>query len=162
LPGGNTLSKEVRIVGLFNELEGEFDAARTAMKMARSLHADARGRAEKLDCSLYDLAYEFGVQECVNDRGLTYYAPTFTFIGAAGSVEGPSEEEVLKASTLCSLVEAAIAAAKQESEDRTSAILPPHRPALRPFITSGAAALKAAETPPPVESYDGPDDDIPF
>ena len=50
---------------------------------------------EKLDLSLYDLAYEFGVQECVNDRGQTYYAPTFTFIGAAGSPEGPSEEEAL-------------------------------------------------------------------
>ena len=33
----------------------------------------------------------------------------------------------------------------------------------RPLITSGAAALKVVEAPPPVESYDGPDDDdIPF
>jgi hypothetical protein len=160
LPGGNTLSKEVRIVGLFNDLEAEFDAARTAMKMARALHADARARAEKLDCSLYDLAYEFGVQELTNDRGLTYYSPTFTFVGAAGEPEGPTETEVFRASSLCDVVEASIAAAKREAEDRRSAILPPHRPALRPF-TSGAAALKAVEAPP-VESYDGPDDDIPF
>jgi hypothetical protein len=60
------------------------------------------------------------------------------------------------------LVEIAIAAAKREAEDRRGAILLPHKPALRPLITSGNAALKAVETAPPPSDYAGPDDDIPF
>jgi hypothetical protein len=165
LPSGNVIDKEARVAAIFNGVEAELDLAKTAMKVARTFNGDARAHAERFDCSLCNLAYELGVQELTNDRGQTYYSPTFTFIGAAGSPEGPSEEEALRANALCDLVEATIAAAKREAEDRTSAILPPHKPTLRPLITSGKAALKAVETaPPPVESYDGPDDDsdIPF
>ena len=166
LPNGNAIEKEARLAALFNGVEAEFDLAKTAMKMARAFHADARAHAEKFDCSLCDLAYEFGVQELTNDRGQTYYAPTFTFIGAKGSPEGPTEAEAFRASALCDLIEATLAQAKQEAEDRKGAILPPRTAALaatpRPLITSGNAALKVVEAPPPVE-YDGPDDDsIPF
>ena len=83
-PNGNAIDKEARIAALFNNVEAEFDLAKTAMKMARAFHADARANAEKFDCSLCNLAYEFGAQELTNDRGQTYYAPTFTFIGATG------------------------------------------------------------------------------
>jgi hypothetical protein len=164
LPNGNAIEKEARLAATFNGVEAEFDLAKTAMKMARAFHADARAHADKFDCSLCALAYEFGVQELTNDRGQTYYSPTFTFIGAAGEPEGPSETEVLRASALCDMVEAAIAAEKREAEDRRSAILPPRSIAPRPLITSGATALRAVEAPPPVESYHGPgiDDDIPF
>ena len=89
---------------------------------------------------------------------------TFQFIGAVGEAEGPTEEEILRASAVCDLVEAAIAAAKREAEDRRSAmILPPRKPTPRPLITSGATALIQPQAPPP-ERYDGPDDDsdIPF
>ena len=54
------------------------------------------------------------------------------------------------------LVEIAIAAAKREAEDRTGAILLPHRSALRSLITSRNAALKAVETAPPPDAYVGP------
>ena len=97
------------------------------------------------------------MQELTNDRGQTYYAPTFTFIGATGSPEGPTETEVIRANALCDLVEAAIAAAKQEAEDRKGAILPPRNVAPRPLFTSGSAALRAVEAPPPDD-----DADIPF
>ena len=50
---------------------------------------------------------------------------TFEFLGAVGEPEGPSEEEIIRASALYDLVEATIAAAKREAEDRRSAILPP-------------------------------------
>ena len=161
LPNGNAIEKEARIAALFNGVEAEFDLAKTAMKMARAFHADARARAEKLDISFCELAYEFGVQECVNDRGQTYYAPTFTFVGSVGDPEGPTETEVIRAGSLCDLVEAAINAAKREAEDRRSAILPPRNIAPKPLITSGAGALRVVKAPPPVN---GPeiDDDIPF
>ena len=157
LPNKNVIDKEARVAALFNGLEAEFDFSKTGMRVARAFYGDAKARAEKLDLSLCDLAYEFGVQERTNDREQTYYAPTFTFIGAVGDPEGPSEGEVLRASVLCDIVEATLAEAKQEAEDRKSAVLPPHKPALRPLIASGNAALKAVETPPPAI-----DDDIPF
>ena len=113
------------------------------------------------------MSYEFGSTELTNDRGRNYYSATFQFIGAVGDPEGPTEEEILRASAVCDLIETAVAAAKRESaflaEDHGRAILPPHRPTMRPFITSGATALRAVETAPPIQSYDGPDDDeIPF
>jgi hypothetical protein len=90
---------------------------------------------------------------------------TFQFLGAAGSVDGPGDQEVLRASAVGDLIEASIAAAKREAEDRRSAILPPRNIGPRPLITSGATALRAVETPPPPDAYAGPDVDdldIPF
>jgi hypothetical protein len=162
LPNENLIDKEARIAGVFNGLDAEFDLAKTSMRVARAFNSDAKARARKLGLPLYGLAYEFAAQELVNDRGQTYFGPTFAFIGAAGDPDGPSEEEIFRASALCDLVEATIAAAKREAEDRKGAILPPHKPALRPLITSGNAALKAIETAPPPDDYAGPDDDIPF
>jgi hypothetical protein len=147
LPNGNTIDKEVRCAGLFNGVEAEFDLAKTAMKMARAFHADARARAEKLDISFCELAYEFGVQECVNDRGQAYYAPTFTFVGAVGDPEGPTETEVIRASAVCDLVEATIASAKREAEDRGSAILPPRN--IAPSRLSPAAPRRSESSKRP-------------
>ena len=96
------------------------------------------------------------MQEAPGDRGQTYFGVTFTFIGAVGEPEGPTEEEVLRASAICDLVEATIAAAKREAENRKVAILPPRMAGPRPLITSGAAVLKAVDTASPI------DDDIPF
>ena len=162
LSNGNMLETEARLAGLFNGVEAELDLNRTGMRVARALNSDAKARANKHGVPIFGLAYEFASTELTNDRGQNYHSVTFQFIGAVGEAEGPTEEEILRASAVCDLVEAAIAAAKREAEDRRSAILPPRNSGPRPLITSGAAALRVVEAPPPVESYDGPDDDIPF
>ena len=134
------------------------------MRVARALNSDAKARANKHDVPIFGLAYEFAATELTNDRGQNYHSVTFQFIGAVGEVEGPTEEEILRASAMCDLVEAAIAAAKREAEDRRSAILPPRNIAPRPLITSGAT-LRVVKTPPPPDAYAGPeidDLDIPF
>jgi hypothetical protein len=167
LPNGNAIEQEARIAGLFNGLEAEFDLRATGMKVARGLNSDGRSRAKKLGIPIYALAFEFSSLECTNDRGQLYYSVAFEFLGAVGDPEGPTETEVIRAAALCDLVEATIAEAKREAEDRRSAPstnsgLTPRNIGPRPLITSGNAALKLVEAPPPVE-YDGPDDDsIPF
>jgi hypothetical protein len=164
LSNGNTLETEARLAGLFNGVEAEFDLNWTGMRVARALNSDAKARANKHEVPIFGLSYEFASTELSNDRGQNYHGVTFQFIGAVGEVEGPTEEEILRASAVCDLVEAAIAAAKREAEDRRSAILPPRAIAPRPLITGGATALRAVEAPPPVETCDGReiDDDIPF
>ena len=127
LSNGNMLETEARLAGLFNDVEAELDLNRTGMRVARALNSDAKARANKHDVPIFGLAYEFGSTELTNDRGQNYHGVTFQFIGAVGEAEGPTEEEVLRASAVCDLVEAAIAAAKREAEDRRSAILPPRR-----------------------------------
>ena len=159
LPNGNTIEKEARIAGVFNRaVDAEFDLSRTAMKVAKAFNSDAKARATKLDVPIFGLTFELGSQDLVNDRGQPYWGPTFEFIGAVGDVEGPSEEEIIRAGAICDLVEATIEAAKREAADRKVAILAPRASGPRPLITSGNAALKAVETAPPVERYD----DIPF
>ena len=152
LPNKNVIESEARLAGLFNSVECELDMARTSMRVARALNADAKARVVKHALPLFGLAFELGVVEVSNDRG-TYFAPTFTFIGAAGEPEGPSEEEILRASAIADVIEATITEAKREAEDQRSPI-PPARP--RPLITSGATALRAVKAPTLV------DDDIPF
>ena len=159
---GNMLETEARFASLFNGVEAELDLNRTGMRVARTLNSDAKGRANKHGVPIFGLAYEFGSTELTNDRGQNYHGVTFQFLGAVGEAEGPTEEEILRASAVCDLVETTIAAAKRETEDRRSAILPPRNIAPRPLITSGATALRVVEAPPPVETYAGPDDDIPF
>ena len=48
LPGGNVLDKEARIAGVFGGIEAEFDLAKTSMKVARVLNADAKARMKNL------------------------------------------------------------------------------------------------------------------
>jgi hypothetical protein len=156
LPNKNVIEKEARLVGVFGGIDAELDLAKTAMKVARAFNSDAKARATRFNVPIFGLAYELGSQELVNDRGQPYFGPTFEFIGAVGEPEGPSEEEIIRASALHDLVESAIAAAKREAEDRRSAILPPRNLAPRPLITSGVPALRAVKAPAPV------DDDIPF
>jgi hypothetical protein len=162
LPNKNVIDKEARLVGVFGGVDAELDLAKTAMKVARAFNSDAKARATRLNVPIFGLAYEFGSQELVNDRGQPYFGPTFEFIGAVGEPEGPSEEEIIRASALHDLVESTIAAAKREAEGRTSAILPPRSIAPKPLITSGAPALRAVKAPTAGESYAGADDDIPF
>ena len=150
LSNGNMLETEARLAGLFNGLEAELDLNRTGMRVAKALNSDAKARANKHDVPIFGLAYEFASTELTNDRGQNYHSVTFQFIGAVGEAEGPTEEEILKASAMCDLVEAAIAAAKREAEDRrsapsTSSGLPPRNSGPRPLITSGAAALKSSK-----------------
>lgn len=114
LPGGTVLNKEARLAGVFEGIEAEFDLAKTSMKVARALNADAKARMKKLGLPLFGLAYEFGSQELVNDRGQTYYGPTFTFLGGPADPDGPSEEEILRANSLCDIVESTVDEAKQE------------------------------------------------
>jgi hypothetical protein len=119
---GNVIEKEARLAGVFNSLEAELDLAKTGMKVARALNSDAKARVSKLGLPLYGLAYEFGSQELFNDRGQPYFGPTFAFLGAAGEPDGPSEEEIIRASGLCDVVEATLAEANRQAvqmvEDR--------------------------------------------
>ena len=158
LPNRNVIDKEARIAGVFNRVvDAELDLAKTSMKVARAFNSDAKARATKLAVPIFGLAYEFGSQELVNDRGQPYWGPTFECLGTIGDAEGPSEEEIVRAGAICDLVEATIAAARREAEGRKTTVLPSHRPGPRPLITSGNAALRAVETAPaPI------DDDIPF
>ena len=125
LPDGNTLEEEARLAGLFSGVEGELDLLRTGMKVARALNSDAKARANKHDVPIFGLAYEFASIELFNDGGQPYFGVTFQSIGAVGEAEGPTEEEVIKAAAVCDFVQAAVAAAKREAEDRKGAILPP-------------------------------------
>ena len=105
------LEKEARLAGVFNGLDCEFGLAKTAMKVARAFNADAKARVKKLGVPLCGIAYELSSQELTNDRGLNFYGPVLEFLGAVGEESGPAEEEVLRASALCDIVEATIAAA---------------------------------------------------
>jgi hypothetical protein len=149
LPNKHLIDKEARIAGVFNGLDAEFDLAKTSMKVARALNSDAKARARKLGLPIYGLAYELSAQELLNDRGQTYFGPTFAFVGAAGDPDGPSEEEIIRANTLCDLVEATLSEAKREAaqmiEDRKQM-----------EITVGKNVVSLARKPLPI------DDDIPF
>jgi hypothetical protein len=155
LPNKNVITTEARLAGVFNGVDGELDMAKTAMKVAKALNTDAKGRVVKHALPLFGLAYELGATEVSNDSG-TYFAPTFTFIGAAGEPEGSTEEEILRASAIADVIEATITEAKREAEDQRSPILPARNLGPRPLITSGKTALRAVETASPI------DDDIPF
>ena len=72
LSNGNMLEKEARLAGLFIGVDAELDLARTAMRVARGFNSDAKARANKLDVPIFGLAYEFGSNELVNDRGQNY------------------------------------------------------------------------------------------
>jgi hypothetical protein len=141
LPNKNVLDQEARIAGLFNGLEAELDLAKTAMRVARAFNADAKARVRKLGLPLYGLAYEFAAHELVNDRGQTYFGPTFAFIGAAGDPDGPSEEEIFRASALCDLVEATLADGTRDAAHMVEG-------QKRIQISSARKAAPDAEEPP--------------
>jgi hypothetical protein len=111
LPSGNVIEKEARLAGVFSGLDAELDLAKTGMKVARAFNSDAKARVSKLGLPLYGLVYQFGSQELVNDRGQTYFGPTFAFLGAAGEPDGPSEEEIIQGNALCDVVETTLAEA---------------------------------------------------
>ena len=149
LPSGNVIEKEARVAGVFSGLDAEFDLAKTGMKVARAFNSDAKARVSKLGLPLYGLAYEFGSQELVNDRGQTYFGPTFTSLGAVSDPDGPSEEEIIRASALCDVVEATLEEAKRE----TTPIVE-HRKRIE--ISSGKSVITLPRKSAPI------DDDIPF
>lgn len=148
LPGGNVLDKEARIAGVFGGIEAEFDLAKTSMKVARTLNADAKVRMKKLGLPLYGLSYELTAQEVINDRGQFYFAPIFTFLGGPTDPDGPSEDEILRANALCDLVDATIDEARRELLESTK----------RLEITPGRMLITPRPQPAPALI----DDDIPF
>jgi hypothetical protein len=147
---GNVIEKEARLAGVFNGLDAEFDLAKTGMKVARAINSDAKARLRKLSLPLYGLAYEFGSHEVVNDRGQSYFGPTFTFLGAVSDPDGPSEEEIIRASALCDVVEATLEEAKRESAQMVA-----DRKRIE-IIASGKGAVALPQQLTPI------DDDIPF
>jgi hypothetical protein len=149
MPSRNVIEKEARLAGVFNGLDAELDLAKTGMKVARAFNTDAKGRLRKLDLPLYGLAYEFGSQELVNDRGQPYFGPTFTFLGAAGEPDGPSEEEIIRASALCDVLEATLDDARREPPQMVE-----H--SKRIGIPSGKSVISLPRKSSPI------DDDIPF
>jgi hypothetical protein len=149
LPNGNVIEKEARLAGIFNGLDAELDLAKTGMKVARAFNGDARARVRKLGFPLYGLAYEFSSQELVNDRGQTYFGSAFAFLGAAPEPDGPTEEEIIRASAVCDVIEATLAEAS-----RTAAQMVEERKRIE--ITSGKTVIALPRKPAPI------DDEIPF
>jgi hypothetical protein len=145
----NVIEKEARLAGVFNGLDAELDLAKTGMKVARAFNSDAKARVRKLGLPLYGLAYQFGSQEVVNDRGQTYFGPTFAFLGAAGEPDGPTEEEIIRASALCDVVETTLV----EATRGPTKMLEDRKPI---EITSGKTVITLPRKPTPI------DDDIPF
>lgn len=148
LPGGKVLDKEARIAGLFEGVEAELDLAKTSMKVARALNADAKARMKKLGLPLFGLSYELTAQEVTNDRGQFYFAPIFTFLGGPTDPDGPSEEEINRASALCDIVEATVDEAKRELAESMK----------RLEITPGRMLITPQPKPKPALI----DEDIPF
>jgi hypothetical protein len=149
LPNGNVIEIEARLAGVFNGLDAEFDLAKTGVKVARAFNSDADVRASKLGLPIFGLAYQFGSEELVNDRGQTYFGATFIFLGAAGEPDGPTEEEIIRANALCGVVEATLEEAKRETTQMVE-----HRKRIEIPSAKSVIAL-----PPRSEPID---DDIPF
>ena len=102
---------------LRRDFDAEFDLAKTAMKTARTLNADATARVKKLGLPLCGLVYTLASQELTNDRGQNFFGPLFEFLGAVGEESGPSEAEILRASAIADIVETTLAQAKREAAD---------------------------------------------
>jgi hypothetical protein len=139
------LDKEARIAGLFEGLEAELDLAKTSMKVARVLNADAKARMKKLGLPLFGLSYELTAQEVTNDRGQFYFAPIFTFLGGPADPDGPSEEEIIRANALCDIVQATVDEAKRELVESMK----------RLEITPGRMLItpQPKQTPAPIDDY---------
>ena len=157
LPDGNAIDKEARIAGLFNGVEAEFDLAKTAMKMARALNADAKAAREQ--------ARRFALRSCLRVRRAGTHQRSradllradVRFIGAVGDAGrahrggGPSGDRLVRPRR--GRHRRGEAGGRRPQKRNPAA--PQHSP--RPLITSGASALRAVEAPPP-DDYDGPDD----
>jgi hypothetical protein len=148
LPSGNVLDKEARVAGLFEGVEAELDLAKTSMKVARTFNADAKARMKKLGLPLFGLSYELTAQEVTNDRGQVYFTPVFTFLGGPIDPDGPSEQEIIRASALCDIVEASVDEAKRELVESMK----------RLEITPGRMLITPQPKPTPALI----DDEIPF
>jgi hypothetical protein len=94
--------------------------------------------------------WAFGAQERFNTRQQPYWSPTYAYVAAAGEDAGPSESDMMKALAIADIVEAAIAEAQREANERASRAIE-NRPANRIEYSTGKSA-KAA----------GLDEDIPF
>jgi hypothetical protein len=151
VPGGNFLEYTGRLAGIFDDLEGEADFAKTASKALRSFNSEAKSRTKKLGLPLAATAWRFGATERTNERGQPYWGPTHTYIAAAGEDGGPSEADIMKALAIADTVEAAIAEAMKEANERASRAIE-SRPVNRIEYSTGKGAKAAV----------GPDDDIPF
>jgi hypothetical protein len=147
---GNFLEHTPRLAAVFEGLEAEFDFSGTASKVARAFNTEAKGRLKKLKLPLGATTWEFGAQELLNTRQQPYWSPTYTYVAAAGEDGGPNEAEIMKALAIADIVEAAIAEAMKEANERASRAIE-SRPANRIEYSTGKGA-KAA----------GLDGDIPF
>jgi hypothetical protein len=148
LPSGNVLDKEARVAGLFEGVEATLDLAKTSMKVARALNADAKARMKKLGLPLFGLSYELTAQEVTNDRGQVYFTPVFTFLGGPTDPDGPSEDEIIRANAVCDIVEATVDEAKRELVESMKRLeITPRRMLITPQPKSTPALI---------------DDDIPF
>jgi hypothetical protein len=150
LRGGNFLEYTPRLAGVFEGLQGEADFAKTANRALRAFNREAKSRTKKLGLPLAATAWRFGATELTNERGQPYWGPTHTYVAAAGEPDGPSEADIMKALAIADTVEAAIAEAMKEANERASRAIE-SRPVNRIEYSTGKGA-KAA----------GLDDDIPF
>jgi hypothetical protein len=148
---GNFLEHTPRLAGVFEGLEAEFDFSGTASKVARAFNTEAKSRLNKLKLPLGATTWEFGAHERLNTRQQPYWGPTYTYVAAAGEPDGPSEADIMKALAIADIVEAAIAEAMKEANERASRAIE-SRPANRIEYSTG-------KTP---EASAWPDDDIPF
>jgi hypothetical protein len=147
---GNFLEQTPRLAGVFDGHEAEFDFSGTASKVARAFNTEAKSRLKKLELPLGATIWEFGAQELLNTRQQPYWSPTYVYVAAAGEPDGPSEADIMKALAIADTVEAAIAEAMKEANERAARAIE-SRPANRIEYSTGKSA-KAV----------GLDDDIPF
>ena len=147
---GNFLEHTPRLAAVFEGLEAEFDFSGTASKVARAFNTEAKGRLKKLKLPLGATTWEFGAQEL---RGTPASSPTGArptpMSRAVGDDGGPSEAEIMKALAIADIIEAAIAEAMKEANERASRAIE-SRPANRIEYSTGKIATTV------------PDDDIPF
>ena len=148
---GNFLEHTPRLAGVFEGLEAELDFSGTASKVARAFNTEAKSRLKKLKLPLGATTWEFGAHELLNTRQQPYWSPTYTYIAAAGEPDGPSEADIMKALAIADIVEAAIAEAMKEANEKASRAIE-SRPANRIEYSTGKTPKASA----------WPDDDIPF
>jgi hypothetical protein len=117
---GNFLEHTPRLAGVFEGLKAEFDFSRTASKVARAFNTEAKSRLKKVKLPLGATTWEFGAHELLNTRQQPYWSPTYAYVAAAGEPDGPSEADIMKALAIADIVEAAIAEATKEANERGS------------------------------------------
>ena len=150
---GNFLEHTPRLAGVFEGLEAEFDFCSGTTRRRSRARSTLKPKAGSRSSSSR-WARQPGVRalhELLNTRQQPYWSPTYAYVAAAGEPDGPSEADIMKALAIADIVEAAIAEATKEANERASRAIE-SRPANRIEYSTGKTPKAPA----------WPDGDIPF